>query len=593
MFMISVATATLIAAMAILVLMPVARTGNWMSTHENIRYVVLAEQFRTALEHGYFYPRWLPDLYAGYGYPVFCFYQPGFFFFVTLLSFLPTKTAYHFYIALWILLVVGAGGAYRLVEELVRRSGGSPITQRVTGLFGGALFLLTPYLWVDLYVRGDLSELMALCLTPWPLYGMLRIAARETPAEAPLGSMGSIFFTGMSLAAVVYAHPIVAMFLFPASFLLALSAGEKSGRRRFHVHVALAFALGVLLSAPYWLPLAQLRSEVAFERAAAGYYQASEHVVLPSQLFSRTWNFGGSIPGPGDSMSFQLGLVHFAIATAGAWLGRKDPVMRASYAVYVIYIVMMTAVATWLWRHAPLLKAVQFPWRLLSVTAVLQVTCAAGLARLVNGHGMKRYYAPALAGLLVLGTVWHRDQMRINGVIDLEREPTLRDGEKGVRALPIVFIAGTNEFLPKTVRDPSKLTVRSKMVRLDRPAQSFAYDDDNDFTIHRNFKLKTAAHLTINQFFFPGWYVEIDGKRVDDAELRRRLPPDGRIRVRLPAGAHEIRAYYDGPPGWRWTSGFVVVGLVMVVAFWKRESRLIANRPPTQPGHVPAAAAEV
>jgi hypothetical protein len=61
----------------------------------------------------------------------------------------------------------------------------------------------------------------------------------------------------------------------------------------------------------------------------------------------------------------------------------------------------------------------------------------------------------------------------------------------------------------------------------------------------------------------------------------------------LPSGAHQIRAYYDGPPRWRWTNGFVVVVLVMVVAFWRRESRLIANRPPTQPGHVPAATAEV
>src|SRR5262245_38773724 len=42
-----------------------------------------------AIRGGSWYPRWLPDLNGGYGYPVFVFYQPGYFYVSHGLSFVP------------------------------------------------------------------------------------------------------------------------------------------------------------------------------------------------------------------------------------------------------------------------------------------------------------------------------------------------------------------------------------------------------------------------------------------------------------------------------------------------------------------------
>ena len=54
---------------------------DWVIGHnEGLRYLALAEHFRRVLRWTASYPRWLPELYGGRGYPTFVFYQPFVFF---------------------------------------------------------------------------------------------------------------------------------------------------------------------------------------------------------------------------------------------------------------------------------------------------------------------------------------------------------------------------------------------------------------------------------------------------------------------------------------------------------------------------------
>jgi hypothetical protein len=65
---------------AALPLMPMINGWYWPSVHEDVRYAVLVDYFTAAFREGFLYPRWLPELTGGYGYPLFVFYQPGYFF---------------------------------------------------------------------------------------------------------------------------------------------------------------------------------------------------------------------------------------------------------------------------------------------------------------------------------------------------------------------------------------------------------------------------------------------------------------------------------------------------------------------------------
>ena len=75
------ADAALLVVLVAIALSPLPPPGHWMARGpEPLRYFVLLDHFRGAVLHGAAYPRWLPELFGGLGYPEFVFYQSLFFF---------------------------------------------------------------------------------------------------------------------------------------------------------------------------------------------------------------------------------------------------------------------------------------------------------------------------------------------------------------------------------------------------------------------------------------------------------------------------------------------------------------------------------
>ncbi len=423
------------------------------------------------------------------------------------------------------------------------------------------MFLLTPYLWVDLYVRGDLSELTALLVCPWPIYFLLAVADR---VRAGRRVDAAVLGLASSVALIVVSHPAVALFCVPVVSLLAGWHGlARDLRWRYYLPVAAGLVVALSVSAPYWFTVFQLRSAVSLDRATIGSLQPYFHVVEPWQLVSRAWGFGASVPGPRDRMSFQLGGVHLVVATAGAILGRRSRIVQASFCTYVALVVMMTRFGTWPWLHIGLLKPVQFPWRVLSVTASLQVACMAGLGTLATVPVLGRRLGLVLAALVLLGVAWHRNQLAIHRPLDASAMMIASRAE--VLTTKKNF-ADANEFLPKTVRKPGALVPRRgdiPIVEALGEARVEPLEGNTPYRIRYLVVSPEPVDVRINQLYFPGWRVLVDGRDVGSAALEAKLPDDGRILVALPPAAHRLDAFYDGPPGWRVRDG--AIGLVLVL----------------------------
>ncbi|MBM3136366.1 MAG: YfhO family protein [Chloroflexi bacterium] len=77
---------------------------------------------------------------------------------------------------------------------------------------------------------------------------------------------------------------------------------------------ALALLLGVGLAAIFLLPALLETRYVNVAQWTSAYYDFRRHFVYFFQLFSPFWGFGYSDAGPGDAMSFQLGVVPFVLA---------------------------------------------------------------------------------------------------------------------------------------------------------------------------------------------------------------------------------------------------------------------------------------
>jgi hypothetical protein len=524
---------------AAVVAAPLLLIGTWHLSHEEVRYLVLVDLFSRALRDGIAYPRFLPDLHGGYGYPTFCFYQPGFFWLAAPFAALPIALHRALQLALVFLLYAGALGAFRLGEQLANRR---------YGLFGAALFLLTPYLFVDLYVRGDLSETMGLLLGPWGFVGLIdlerRLARGAAPAPAMLGLAASV-------AALVLAHPAPPIALLPAlaATAVALAWGAPHGRA-FALRAGASLVAGIALAAPWWAALLALRGSVGFGRLVGGFYTPESHGAAAWQLVARTWGFGGSTAGAADDgMSLQLGAVHLALAVGGALAGRRSRVVAAAAAAYALLVLLVLDVASPFWAHAGPLRFLQFPWRLLAATATLQLVLALGL-RAWTASLPPRSEGALLAGIALIALGWHAGQFAIAGATG---DPTeiLRDYHARVKRQSFEHFAFRDEFTPLAAkRRPDRpRDFDAPAVRLEGPGRVRSLPGASLHRLRVELELDAAGAARLEQLYLPGWKVALDGREIPREALERSLTPEGFVRVALPPGRHRLEAAYGGPPG--------------------------------------------
>lgn len=526
---------------AIVPLLPLLFCGAYPATHEGLRYAALTEHFRTAVLNGVWYPRWLPNLAGGYGYPTFVFYQPLFFFLassVAIVSGLPAPVAC--WAAIGIASFLSACGVY-----LLGRMRGS----RPFSVIAALLFLVTPYLFVDIYVRGDLSETFAMLLTPWPIYFVLQIQAR---IRGSLPATAQAFGFSASLAAIVMSHPATALAFFGALMLfvagLSFDLTMRENRAAFLKVTIIAILLGLVISSPFWETVFRMRRYVHFEALTAGGFTASTHVVFPLQLISNYWDFGGSLYGDHDMMSFQLGAVHLVAALAGLYAARRDRKAWAAFVCYAILILVMLPWSRHEWNFVPLVKFMQFPWRLLSVIGIFQLLCILSLAR---AERPSRYPAVILSVALLVFLVVNRAQFSVNpSTPQANRWAHLGEvmvDVLGDDARSLNTYAGVNEFLPKTAPFPGE----PRGMALVEVSQGTALPVNGSTSFKLDYQIDTdhPTSVLIRQFYFPGWLVELDNHTLSRETLERALTPQGLMAVVVESpGRHHLRAWYEGPP---------------------------------------------
>jgi hypothetical protein len=556
----------LFAAAALGLVVATEQNAGWPLTHEHHRYPALAEHFGRAFVNGQWWPRWLPDINGGHGYPTFVFYQPLVFFLFLPVRLITGEPVAAMWGTIAIILALGAAAGYRL---------GASRGDRLLGLFGGALFLLAPYVYVNWLARGDLSELLAMALVPWALSFVQTAQDRwraRRPVVAPLAGFA------LTTVAVFMAHPISGLLFGPSLVVIALALTiDRTGvDRPWLLRLAIAGGAAALLATPYWHPLITMQKAVNLQAAAGGYFDPVGHTVHWHQLFGGPWGFAGSLAGSDkDQMSFQLGSLQLAVALTGAVIGWSNRLVRGLTIALVLSVIAMTPTATGLWR-LPVFTQMQFPWRLLSITVGLQAALIIGWAEnppaLLKNH---RVQAAAFLGFVLLATGWRPEQFKI-------RAPQLGAAERvaamvaGAPASPEPF-AARNEFLPLTARRPPPPRGNRPLVEAPAGVAVTPLPDHNAHHIAVKVDVKAPVSLVINQLYFPGWSVKVDGESVPRAALEAVLQDDGRIRVPLTPGnqPRTVTARYAAPPG-RFVRiiGFLAgAGLLVLIGWLDRRRR--------------------
>jgi hypothetical protein len=523
------------------------------ATHDSAAHFTYAYLFDRALLQGQFPVRWVEWVRNGHGQPLFSFYQPGFYYLTQLVHAVVPSLSRS--LMLTVLLAWCAGSFFTFAW--LRPYGTLP-----AGV-AALVFAFSPYLVLDVFVRGAYPEFAAIACAPGVLWSLDRSLASDR--------MRYRLALALLLALMALCHP-PSLLIFSAIFggyaIFTILSRPTPPRRAIATASAGLLALG--LAAFYVAPALAEIEYIRMREMTAGYYDFHQHFVLPRQWFDYHWGFGGSVAGSGDQMSFQVGRVQWlAIGAALVMVVVAKDVRRTGLILFwlgaiALTLFLMTEAAAGVWERVPALAFVQFPWRLLmAIATASSALVALLLARLRDAR------LQAIAGLVivvahVIPMYDHLKPASYHGATILRID---RRGWHGADpAQSAAFIEPG--YHPVSMRRPPVEPAGRWSITHGEGRVSASGVRDDRLTL--DVDTAGGALLTINTPYFPGWTLSIDGRAIPAVVQ----PESGFMAATVPPGRHTLDARLADTPIRRW-SNIVSAGslslfaiLLMLSAYW-------------------------
>lgn len=353
------------------------RSGFYTSP-DGENHLVRTAYFSQAIKSGNFLPGWVNELNNFKGYPIFFFVYPLPYYLNSFWSYFGFGVIDSLKFSLLITTFTGALFQYLWIKSLTQ--------SKVAALSAVIIYILTPYRFVDLYVRAAFGELVFLGILPAAFW------ATQTGRKKTLS---------LVIALMVLSHLQLSVM-----FIGILLAYSLILRKNFKTSAWYIF-LGIALSSFFWLPATRLVTSTKF--MSVHQFVPVQHLASLKQVIYSPWGFGFSHPGPFDEMSFQLGFANWLIVLLGMILVVKKFSLNILFWLVVTMgaIVLITSSPFGFWNFA-LVQSIQFPWRLLGVT-LFSVSALAGLV-----IGTKSNNRWMVIGLVLISIYANRNHIRIN-----------------------------------------------------------------------------------------------------------------------------------------------------------------------------------
>jgi hypothetical protein len=386
----------------------------------------------------------------------------------------------------------------------------------------------------------------------------------EVARRRPL--LGILLVSSM-YAGLLLSHNITALW---GSLFIAIYPLLTARDLKWPLTVAGGGLLGAAMSAFFWYPalkLGKLTQKAGDVAAMWGTpHLLHEQAIFWRQHFLEALGYGGSIPGPDDTIGINLGfavLIGVLLATVGVLRRGLTAGQRYRVALFLLltFLILFIMSPQMPWKKLPtILLYIQFPWRLLIFTAFFGASAVAMASPVIN-----RWIHPAILTVLaVIFAIPTLPMILMPQVIKkMSHEQLVRWNRRYERK---GFYAGSaiQEFLPKWVRGdylnprflderpipPNRLTVTSG----DLVCEGYTHSG-TDYLYRYTASARSEARLAL--FYWPGWDLRIDGK-LQPGNVR--LGTDGLVSVTLPAGSHRAELRYNLSPQGRAARAVSVAG---------------------------------
>jgi hypothetical protein len=477
----------------------------------------VAQQWR----EGIAYPRWAGLANFGFGEPRFIFYPPLSWMLGAALTFVVRMP--------WV--PVG----YLLVTQTFAGISGYALLRRLSGtraaLLGAAVYAGNPDALLMTYIRSDFAEQLACAFLPLLLLATLELTGllNDKPFK-----LSNIPLFAIPFAAVWLCNaPAGVIASYSVAFLMAWAALVQ---RSWGVlwRGACGLLLGFGLAGFYLVP-------AAYEQRWVNIAQALSSGLLPWQNFlftaiadaEHTWfNWIASI----CALILLLLMLWAALASGKFAAATKGQSARQMWggllALGALACLLMLRVTLPLWNVLPKLRFVQFPWRWMSVLAVLFVCfLAAAMERRRGWLWIVLLLAISipLAHFLVSNGWWDADEMPTQQEAAIsgkgfegtdEYDPAGDDhAELPSDAPPVSVWNEENALMKKSRAQVLQWTTEQKEIRVDT---------------------KSAARLAIRVLDYPAWQVQVNGVPVEPGKAE----DSDQMVIEIPAGQSDVRIQF-------------------------------------------------
>jgi len=554
----------LVLAFSIFAWGPLLTPAYFFNAHDAKHSVFFLVEFDQTIRDGFLWPRWAPDFSFGYGYPLFNLYAPLAFYAAEIgrglgLGFTAAvKTVY-------ILATIAAGlGMYGFVKRLFGPS---------AGMLAAVLYMVIPFHLVEIFVRSAYSEFVALAIIPFLFWAFTELIA------AP--GLGRVALAGLTYGVLALTHHTTFFTFSPflmAYLLYLILVKTRLHWRAFISHGLAALAaglLGVALAAIYLGPLLVEMRFVKVEQWTSGSYNYLQHFVYFSQLLSPDWGYGYAGVGIQDDFSFQLGIVAVALASFAlvSIFHRRFP-HRGTALFFLIstgvIVFLMSILAEPVWQVLPIAALVQFPWRLLGMSAfTLSIVAGSQLAH--DGPSISDRTSPRPAAnvqpalylicLTVILASWPYTLPQYTEIPDWAETPlAVVNWDRASIVDRVGMVAVTDEQPQTSPMEQQYLQGEPLTVAGITTGQGQVE------TLHHggaSDKVRVVATepvtLQFYTYYYPGWQVTLDGRPIP----HRYESPYGLITVDVPVGEHILLLRMGSTPVR--TLASVVSGVALIV----------------------------
>ena len=481
-------------------------------------------------KHGVLYPQWTAWTNYGFGEPRYIFYPPLSWMLGAALTF--------------VLPISWVPGAFIFLTQTLAGVSAFLLLRRVSkphaAYLGAAFYAANPYALLVSYIRSDFAEQLGCAIFPLLLLAALRLSGL-LQEEKPKSS-----------AIVLFAVPFAAVWLsnapagVVASYSVALLfAWATLAQKSWQVatRAAAGLALGFGLTSFYLLP-------AAYEQRWVNIGQALSSGLLPAEnfLFTRiadvehTWfNWISSYCALALILLTALTALFSRQFSASA---NQSQVSRAAWNSLLLLgtaaLLLMLKFTLPLWNVLPKLRFVQFPWRWMSILAVVSSCFLAAAMERRRGwlwFCLFVLISIPLGTFLTRNTWWDPDEM--------PTQIAAITGGTGFEGVDEYDPLGDDHLdLPKNA--PLAAVLSASADNSDTPPPAAKIRIELWWPKEKHLRVETPgpARVALRLLNYPAWQVTVNGRSV----ITQRPDQVDQMIVPIDKGQSEIRVHFTRTP---------------------------------------------